>query len=66
MFLFFSVAQLQNEIENLGLRRFYMRDTKDDLGGDIKLLKRAADKAENDVLQAQVEKKKQVFHLFMV
>lgn len=54
-----QVAQLQNEIENLGLRRFYMRDTKDDLGGDIKLLKRAADKAENDVLQAQVEKKKQ-------
>lgn len=54
-----QAAQVKIEIEKLGLQRFHLRKKQSDIGGDIKLLKRVANKTESEVLSAQVEKKKQ-------
>ncbi|KAK2152124.1 hypothetical protein LSH36_339g05000 [Paralvinella palmiformis] len=52
-------ADLQAEVENLALRLFYMDNAKEDVRSDIAVMKRAAEKAESEVMKAEVEKQQQ-------
>jgi len=61
MSLFGTLAsELQGEVENLALRLFYMQNAKEDVRGDIAIMKRAAEKADTEVSKAEIEKQKQV------
>lgn len=53
-------ADLQTQVENLNMRLFYMEDAKDNMHADIAVMKRAAEKAEADVLRAEESKRIQV------
>ncbi len=53
-------AALLAEVENLPLRLFYMDNAKEDVRGDIAVMRRAAEKAESDVAKVEMEKQKQV------
>jgi hypothetical protein len=55
-----TAAELQQEVENLNLRIFYMHNAKEDVRSDIAVMRRAAEKAETEVAKAEVEKQKQV------
>ena len=48
-------SDLQAEVENLSLRIFYMMNAKDDVRADIAVMKRAAEKAESEVVPDVVE-----------
>ncbi|XP_076463938.1 coiled-coil domain-containing protein 40-like isoform X2 [Babylonia areolata] len=52
-------ADLLVELENLALRLFYMGNAKDDIRGDIGVMRRAAEKVESQVTRAEKEKQKQ-------
>ncbi|CAH1795383.1 unnamed protein product, partial [Owenia fusiformis] len=52
-------AELQQEVENLALRLFYMDNAKEDVRSDIAVMRRAAEKADVEVEKAEVEKQKQ-------
>ncbi|XP_046567885.1 coiled-coil domain-containing protein 40-like [Haliotis rubra] len=52
-------AELQAEVENLALRLFYMDNAKEDVRGDIAIMRRAAEKAESEVAKVEMEKQKQ-------
>lgn len=52
-------AELQAEVENLALRLFYMENAKEDVRSDIAVMKRAAEKAESEVMKAEVDKQQQ-------
>ena len=58
--LFSSGAQLQAEVENLALRLFYMDNAKEDVRSDIAVMKRAAEKAESEVVKSEMDKQQQV------
>lgn len=53
-------ADLQTQVENLNMRLFYMEDAKDNIHADIAVMKRAAEKAEADVVRAEESKRIQV------
>lgn len=53
-------AELQQEVENLALRLFYVNNAKDDIRSDISVMKRAAERADVEVNQAESRKQKQV------
>lgn len=55
-----SAAELQQEVENLALRLFYVNNAKDDVRSDISVMKRAAERADVEVNQAETRKQKQV------
>lgn len=56
-------ADLQTQVENLNMRLFYMEDAKDNIHADIAVMKRAAEKAEADVVRAEGSKRIQVGRL---
>ena len=66
-FVILSGVELQTEVENLALRLFYMDTAKVDVRSDIKVMRRAAEKAESEVIKAEEEKQKQVsiFYCYM-
>ena len=47
-------------MENLALHLFYMTNAKEDIRGDIAVMKRAAEKADAEVSEAELEKQRQV------
>ena len=49
-------------MENIASKILYMEAAKEDVRSDISVLKRAAEKAETEVMKAQREKKRQVRH----
>ncbi len=53
-------AGLQTEVENLALHLFYMTNAKEDIRGDIAVMRRAAEKADAEVGEAELEKQRQV------
>lgn len=55
-----NAARLLTEVENLSLRLFYMETAKNDVRGDIAVMRRAAEKTENVVAQSEIDKQKQV------
>ncbi len=59
-----KVRDLQQERDNLKLRIFYMNHAKDDIRGDIAVIRRATEKAEMDKSKFEIEKQRQVLHLF--
>ena len=54
-----KVRDLQQERDNLKLRIFYMNNAKDDIRGDIAVIRRATEKAEMDKSKFEVEKQRQ-------
>ena len=54
-----KVRDLQQERDSLKLKIFYMNNAKDDLRGDIAVIKRATEKAETDKSKFEVEKQRQ-------
>ncbi|XP_033121483.1 coiled-coil domain-containing protein 40-like [Anneissia japonica] len=54
-----EAAALQTEVENLGLHMFYMMNAKEDVRGDIAVMRRAAEKADVEVTKAEESKQKQ-------
>jgi hypothetical protein len=54
-----KVRDLQQERDNLKLRIFYMNHAKDDIRGDIAVIRRATEKAEMDKTKFEVEKQRQ-------
>uniref|UniRef100_H2XUM1 Coiled-coil domain-containing protein 40 n=1 Tax=Ciona intestinalis TaxID=7719 RepID=H2XUM1_CIOIN len=52
-------SELQTEVENLATRLFYMQNAKEDIRSDIAVMKRAAEKADVEVTQAEMIKKQQ-------
>ncbi|XP_041363110.1 coiled-coil domain-containing protein 40-like [Gigantopelta aegis] len=52
-------VELQAEVENLSLRIYYMDNAKEDVRGDIAVMRRAAEKVESEVTKAEVEKQMQ-------
>lgn len=60
MIIFLIAAELQQEVENLALRLFYVNNAKDDVRSDISVMKRAAERADTEVVQAESHKQKQV------
>lgn len=54
-----KVRDLQQERDNLKLRIFYMSNAKEDIRGDIAVIRRATEKAEMDKTKFEVEKQKQ-------
>ncbi|CAL1527056.1 unnamed protein product [Lymnaea stagnalis] len=52
-------TELQNEVENLALRLFYMQNAKDNVRSDISVMRRAAEKVETEVAKAEMQKQKQ-------
>lgn len=52
-------SSLQSEVESLNLRLFYLDTAKEDVRGDIAVMKRAAEKAESVVVKAETAKQKQ-------
>lgn len=57
---FVTAADLQQEVENLALRLFYVNNAKDDVRSDINVMKRAAERADTEVSAAESHKQKQV------
>lgn len=57
---YFLAAELQQEVENLALRLFYVNNAKEDVRSDIAVMKRAAERADVEVDQAEAQKQKQV------
>ena len=55
-----KVRDLQQERDNLKLRIFYMNNAKDEIRGDIAVIRRATEKAETEKGKFEVEKQKQV------
>lgn len=53
-------SELQQEVENLALRLFYMENAREDVRSDISVMKRAAEKADTEVSKAELDKQKQV------
>jgi chromosome segregation ATPase len=56
-----KVRDLQQERDNLKLRIFYMNNAKDDIRGDIAVIRRATEKADTDKNKFEVEKQRQVY-----
>uniref|UniRef100_A0A2C9KE01 Coiled-coil domain-containing protein 40 n=1 Tax=Biomphalaria glabrata TaxID=6526 RepID=A0A2C9KE01_BIOGL len=54
-----NCTALQNEVENLALRLFYMTNSKENVRSDISVMKRAAEKVETEVARAELLKQKQ-------
>ena len=54
-------AELQQEVENLALRLHYVNNAKEDVRSDIAVMKRAAERADVEVSQAEAQKQKQVW-----
>ncbi|XP_031821446.1 coiled-coil domain-containing protein 40 [Sarcophilus harrisii] len=54
-----KMASLQNELENLTLRLFYMQNIDQDVRDDISVMRQVVKKAETEKLNAELEKKKQ-------
>ncbi|CAI9742972.1 Hypothetical predicted protein [Octopus vulgaris] len=52
---------LRQDVENMEIHRFYLKQTKKDVGGDIKLLMRAVEKTTTDIATAETEQKRQDF-----
>ncbi|PAA68484.1 hypothetical protein BOX15_Mlig020612g1 [Macrostomum lignano] len=52
-------ADLRQEVDNLALRLFYMRNAREDVLGDIAVMKRAAEKADGDLSKAEDAKMRQ-------
>lgn len=50
---------LQQERDNLKLRIFYMSNAKEDIRGDIAVIRRATEKAETDKSKFEIEKQRQ-------
>ena len=59
-----KVRDLQQERDNLKLRIFYMNHAKDDIRGDIAVIRRATEKADMDKAKFEVEKQRQVCFFF--
>ncbi len=55
-----KVRDLQLERDNLKLRIFYMSNAKDDIRGDIAVIRRATEKAETEKAKFELEKQRQV------
>jgi chromosome segregation ATPase len=55
-----KVNELQRERDNLKLKIFYMSNAKDDIRGDIAVIRRATEKAESDKSKLESEKQHQV------
>jgi len=53
-------AELQMEVENLALRLHYVNNAKEDVRSDIAVMKRAAERADVEVVSAEAAKHKQV------
>ncbi|XP_039265191.1 coiled-coil domain-containing protein 40-like isoform X1 [Styela clava] len=56
-------SELQTEVENLATRLFYMKRAKEDVQSDISVMKRAAEKAEVEISQSEVDKKRQDLYI---
>ncbi|XP_078491914.1 coiled-coil domain-containing protein 40 [Ciona intestinalis] len=56
-------SELQTEVENLATRLFYMQNAKEDIRSDIAVMKRAAEKADVEVTQAEMTKKQQMIFI---
>ncbi|KAJ8037566.1 Coiled-coil domain-containing protein 40 [Holothuria leucospilota] len=54
-----EASALQTELENLSLHLFYMTNAKEDIRSDIAVMRRAAEKADSEVAQSEIEKQKQ-------
>ncbi|KAH9504072.1 Coiled-coil domain-containing protein 40 [Bulinus truncatus] len=54
-----NCSGLQNEVENLALRLYYMLNAKENVRSDISVMKRAAEKVETEVAKAELQKQKQ-------
>lgn len=54
-----KVRDLQQERDNLKLRIFYMTNAKEDIRGDIAVIRRATEKAETDKSKFEIEKQRQ-------
>jgi len=52
-------ADLRAELENISLRLFYLENAKNDVRSDISVMKRAAEKAESEVLKKEESKRVQ-------
>ncbi|XP_014787815.1 coiled-coil domain-containing protein 40 [Octopus bimaculoides] len=52
---------LRQDVENMEIHRFYLKQTKQEVGGDIKLLMRAVEKTTTDIAMAETEQKRQDF-----
>jgi len=52
-------AELRAELENMSLRLFYLENAKNDVRSDIAVMKRAAEKAESEVLKKEENKRTQ-------
>ncbi|XP_075260271.1 coiled-coil domain-containing protein 40-like [Convolutriloba macropyga] len=52
-------GDLQQELDKLSIKLFYLNKNKDDVRGDIAVMKRAAEKAEKDAGELETEKQKQ-------
>lgn len=50
-------ADLRAELENISLRLFYLENAKNDVRSDIAVMKRAAEKAESEVLKKEESKR---------
>ena len=59
-------SELQQEVENLALRLFYMENAKEDVRSDIAVMRRAAEKADTEVSKAELDKQKQVSGITMI
>lgn len=57
-----KVRDLQMERDNLKLRIFYMTNAKDDIRGDIAVIRRATEKADLDKAKFEVDKQRQVIY----
>lgn len=55
-----TVSQLQAEVENLGLRLFYMQGLSEGVRSDLTTMKNSSRKAQAEKRQAEEEKQKQV------
>ena len=51
--------ELRAELENVNLRLFYLENAKNDVRSDIAVMKRAAEKAESEVLRKEESKRVQ-------
>ena len=59
-----KVRDLAMERDNLKLRIYYMTNAKDDIRGDIAVIRRATEKADIDKAKFEVEKQRQVNIIF--
>lgn len=52
-------------MENLSTRLFYMKNAKEDVRSDIAVMKRAAEKAEVEISQSEIDKQRQVSYIIV-